>query len=103
MGTREAEARAASSGRGGQGGAARSIIRAASPYLFLVDNLSDPIREHSICSGEHVERFPQQDDLSIGYRAVAEETLMDEPPGVLIQIASTPSTFLGVAGGHRAE
>src|SRR5271154_4873811 len=45
--------------------------------LFLVDDVGDPVRKHAIGGGEYVERFPKQHDLSVGRRAVTEESLMN--------------------------
>jgi hypothetical protein len=48
---------------------------------FLVEDIGDPVREHSIRCGEHIERLTQQDDFSTDCRAVTEEALMDEAAG----------------------
>src|ERR1700689_1093921 len=46
--------------------------------LLLLDDIGDSVREHTIRGGQHIERFPKQDDLAVGCRAVTEEALMDE-------------------------
>src|SRR5579862_2384831 len=49
--------------------------------LALVDHIGDAVWEHPISSCKHVKRFPKQNDLAVGRRAVAEEALMNELSG----------------------
>jgi hypothetical protein len=49
------------------------VLRGDRPSL---SNIRDPAGEHSIRSRRYVKRFPKQDDLAVGRRAVTEKSLV---------------------------
>ena len=66
---------------------------------FLVEHVGDAVGEHSIGSGQNVERFAQQHDLAVGCRAVTKESLVDKPagdPGFLVDRVFTERLVGGV-------